>query len=40
MGRDADDPLTDEKIFTLISGKAPTLDFDPRPQPARPVAPP
>ena len=31
VGRDADDPLTDERIFVLISGWPPKLDFDPRP---------
>ena len=35
VGRDADDPLDDERIFVLISGWPPKLDFDPRPQPAR-----
>ena len=35
VGRDADDPLDDERIFALISGWPPKLDFDPRPQPAR-----
>ena len=35
VGRDADDPLADERIFVLISGWPPKLDFDPRPQPAR-----
>ena len=32
VGRDADDPLTDERIFVLISGWPPKLDFDPRPR--------
>jgi hypothetical protein len=35
VGRDADDRLTDERIFVLISGGQAKLDFDPRPQPAR-----
>ena len=35
VGRDADDPLADERIFVLTSGWPPKLDVDPRPQPAR-----
>ena len=35
VGRDANDPLRDERIFTLISGSPPSLDFDQSPQPER-----
>ena len=35
VGRDADDPLDDERIFVLISGWPPKPDFDLKPQPAR-----
>jgi 8-oxo-dGTP pyrophosphatase MutT (NUDIX family) len=35
VGRDEDDPLTDERIFVLIAGSAPTLDSDLVPQPQR-----
>ena len=35
VGRDANDPLRDERIFTLVSGSPPSLDFDLSPQPER-----
>ena len=35
VGRDEDDPLTDERIFVLIAGSAPTLDTTLVPQAQR-----
>ena len=35
VGRDTDDPLRDERIFTLIAGSPPSLETDPTPQPER-----
>ena len=35
VGRNLNDPLRDERIFTLISGSSPSLEFDSTPQPER-----